>query len=153
MKNFSDLAVHAGNPFPMGYPVDEHITLYAPDDNLAGALAFFIDAAEHSLSLALPHLDQEALAMAVLRKLEDPKVFVQLCLPAYTTCHPRLSAAFKQPACHVVLTDAEIPGWTGSVDGLDAFTGDGCVFTFTRQPIVAATARHRIDLLMASRGE
>ncbi len=151
MKNFDfpDLAKFAGRPFPAGYPVQDHVTLCAPEDNLTGALVFFIGAAEHAVSLTLPHRTDNAVTAAVLRKLQEPDVLVRLVTP-YLTLEPGPhEKAFKEsvnfPGNHVVLSDAPVRGWHGAVDGLDSFSGDSGVLTFTRHPLVAFRVQCMID--------
>lgn len=168
MKNFEDLASFAARPFPAGYPVEDHITLYSPDDNLHGALAAFVDATEHSLSLAMYGFDDDALATAILRKLQDPDIFVQLCLDSTQAAgkHEKsLLATANYPSNVVAFGRSEKNAImhlkTGTIDGLDCFSGStnwsgsgeskqDNELTFTRHPLVAFRTRHKIDLIHAS---
>jgi phosphatidylserine/phosphatidylglycerophosphate/cardiolipin synthase-like enzyme len=168
MKNFPDLAKFAARPVPVGYPVEEHITLYAPDDNLHGALGAFIDSVEHSLSLAMYGFDDDTLATAVLRKLQDPKVFVQLCLDSTQAAgvHEKaLLATVNYPSNVVAFGHSEggaiMHLKTGVMDGLDCFSGStnwsesgeskqDNELSFTRHPMIAFRLRHKIDLIHAS---
>lgn len=168
LKNFSDLAKFATRPFPEGYPAQEHITLYSPEDHLHEALAFFIDQVEHSLSIAMYGFDDDALATAILRKLQDPHIFVQLCLDSTQAAgkhesklltlmnYPSNVVAFGQSEGHAIQHLK-----TGVMDGLDVFGGStnwsesgenkqDNELTFTRHPIVAFRVRTKIDLIHAS---
>jgi hypothetical protein len=161
MKNFADLARFAARPFPVGYPVEDHVPLYAPDDKLPEALAFFVDQAEHSLSLMMSGFDDMLLATAILRKLQDPHVFVQLCLDsplAAGTHKAALLTAMAFPTNTVAFGLSDAPALRlGVMDGLDCFTGFGSgegfrdsALTFSRHPLVAFQSRHKIDLIHAS---
>lgn len=151
LEHFQDLTQYATRPFPSGYPVDDHITLCAPDDKLAEALAFLIDQARCSVSVVLRTLTSEALGMAILRKLQAPKVTTTLILP-----YPEaLGAQFEEKI--QALADAEgnrvlFSQYTsvrlpimGTVDGLDSFTGSADELTFTRHPLVAHRVQDHID--------
>lgn len=169
LKNFADLATFAAKPaFPLGYPVEEHITLYAPGDNLHGALAMFIDSADFSLSLAMYGFDDDTLATAILRKLQNEKIFVQLCLDSVQAAgkHEKaLLATVNYPSNVVAFGRSELGAImhlkTGTVDGLDSFSGStnwsasgegkqDNELTFIRHPLVAFRTRHKIDLIHAS---
>jgi phosphatidylserine/phosphatidylglycerophosphate/cardiolipin synthase-like enzyme len=169
VKNFSDLAKYAARPFPLGYPVDSHVTLYSPDDNLHGALGYFIDATEHSLSLAMYGFDDDTLATAILRKLQDDKIFVQLCLDSVQAAgkHSKaLLATVNYPSNVVAFGHAETSSAimhlkTGVIDGLQCFSGStnwsmsgeskqDNELTFVQEPLIAFRTRHKIDLIHAS---
>jgi hypothetical protein len=168
LKNFTDLTQFAARPFVTGYPVEEHITLYAPEDNLHGALAYFVDAVEHSLSLAMYGFDDDALATAILRKLQDPEIFVQLCLDSSQAAgvhEKQLLATVNFPSNVVAFGRSEKGAImhlkTGTMDGLDSFAGStnwstsgeskqDNELTFTRHPLVAFQTRHKIDKIHAS---
>jgi phosphatidylserine/phosphatidylglycerophosphate/cardiolipin synthase-like enzyme len=168
VKNFSDLAKYAARPFPLGYPVDSHITLYSPDDNLHGALGYFIDSVEHSLSLAMYGFDDDTLATAVLRKLQDDKIYVQLVLDSTQAAgkHEKaLLATVNYPSNTVVIGRSEKNAImhlkTGSIDGLQSFSGStnwsdsgenkqDNELTFVQEPLIAFRTRHKIDLIAES---
>jgi phosphatidylserine/phosphatidylglycerophosphate/cardiolipin synthase-like enzyme len=165
VKNFADLAKYAARPFPLGYPVDSHVTLYAPDDNLHGALGFLIDAVEHSLSLAMYGFDDDTLATSILRKLQDPKIYVQLVLDSSQAAgaHEKaLLATMNYPSNTVVIGRSEKGAImhlkTGSIDGLQCFSGStnwsdsgegkqDNELTFVQEPLIAFRTRHKIDLI------
>lgn len=148
VANFKDIANYSARPLPLGYPLDSHITLYQPGDNLTGALGYFIDCAEYSLVLALPGFSDDTIATAVLRKLQDPEVYVQLVLPdAGGKRGDALRATVNYPSNSVAFSAAE-PVMMGSVDGLQSFMGiTGSIVTFVQEPMIAFRTRHRIDLL------
>ena len=153
IRNFADLAKFAAGPMPAGYPGDEHVSLLAPDDALYAALAFFIDQAAHSLSLGLPDLVSEQVAMAIVRKLQAPGVLVQLCAdslnePGYGTYGESVMTLAQAPG-NIVSSRWPHPGMTGSADGLDSFTGSRAAVTFARHPVIAFQARCSVDRAIA----
>ncbi len=165
MKNFADLAAFASKPFGLGYPVDDHITLYSPDDNLHGALAALIDSATESLVISMFGFDDDALATAILRKLQDEKVYVLLVLDSTQAAGKHEAALLKTvnfSSNTVVIGRSEknaiVHLKTGVIDGLDVFGGStnwsdsgenkqDNELTFTRHPLVAARTRTKIDLI------
>lgn len=165
---FTELAKFSKRPLAPGYPFEEHITLYSPDDNLHGALAYFIDQCEHSLSVAMYGFDDDALATAILRKLQDPNIFVQLVLDSTQAAgkHEKaLLATMNYPSNVVAFGQSEAKAImhlkTGCMDGLYSFSGstnwsDGGEMkqdnelTFILHPMVAWRVRHKIDIIHAS---
>jgi phosphatidylserine/phosphatidylglycerophosphate/cardiolipin synthase-like enzyme len=165
MKNFEDLAQFAAKPFALGYPVTDHITLYSPDDNLHGALAAMIDSAVESIAISMYGFDDDALATAILRKLQDEKVYVLLVLDSSQAAGVHEAALLKTvnyPSNTVVIGRSEknaiVHLKTGVIDGLDVFGGStnwsgsgeskqDNELNFTRHPLVAARARTKIDLI------
>ena len=165
MKNFQDLAEFAARPFGLGYPIEDHITLYSPDDNLHGALAALIDSATESIAISMYGFDDDALATAILRKLQDEHVYVLLVLDSSQAAgvHEKaLLATVNYPSNTVVIGRSEknaiVHLKTGVIDGLDVFGGStnwsesgeskqDNELTFTRHPLVAARVRTKIDLI------
>jgi len=163
LENFADLAKFAAYPFPAGYPVEDHVTLYAPEDNVHGALSHLIDSARVSLVVAMYGFDDDALATAILRKLQDEKVYVLLCLDSTQAAgkHEKtLLATADFPSNTVVIGRSEKNAImhlkTGVVDGLDTWDGSTNLsesgegkqdnsIVFTRHPLVAFRARTKID--------
>lgn len=168
MKDFKELAKFSKRPLAVGYPLEEHLTLYSPDDNLHGALAYFIDQCEHSLSIAMYGFDDDALATAILRKLQDEKIFVQLVLDSTqaagkhekallaTVNYPSNVVAFGQSEAHAIMHLK-----TGCMDGLYSFSGStnwsesgemkqDNELSFTLHPMIAWRVRHKIDIIHAS---
>jgi len=168
IQDFKQLGRFCARPLPAGYPVEDHITLYSPDDQLHEALAYFVDNVQHSLSLAMYGFDDDQLATAILRKLQDPDIFVQLCLDSVQAAgkHEKaLLIAANFPSNVVAFGRSEKGAImhlkTGVMDGLDSFSGstnwstsgEGLQdneLTFTRHPLVAFRVRHKIDLIHAS---
>lgn len=165
LTNFQDLAQFAARPFPVGYPVEDHIVLYSPDDRLHAALATLIDSATESVVMSMYGFDDDALATAILRKLQDEHVYVLLVLDSTQAAgkHEKaLLVAANFPTNTVVIGRSEknaiVHLKTGVIDGLDVFGGStnwsesgeskqDNELTFTRHPLVAARARTKIDLI------
>lgn len=171
LKNFEDLAQFVSKPgLPNGYPSDCHITLYSPEDQLHEALSFWIDQVEHSLSIAMYGFDDDALANAILRKLRDPSIFVQLCLDSTQAAgkhESKLLQLMEYPSNVVAFGQSEAQHRaimhlkTGVMDGLDTFSGStnwsmsgeqqqDNELTFDRHPMVAFRTRNKIDTIHAS---
>lgn len=163
LAKFADLATYATTPFPLGYPVEDHITLYSPDDNVHGALACMIDSATDSVVAAVYGFDDDALATAILRALQNDKIYVLLVLDSTQAAgkHEKaLLATVNYPSNTVVIGRSEKNAImhlkTGVVDGLDVWGGSTNLsgsgetrqdneLTFTRHPLVAARTRSKID--------
>ena len=168
IKDFAYMASFAARPMPMGYPVESHVTLYSPDDKLHEALVYFINQAEHSLSLAMYGFDDEELAVAILRKLQDPKIFVQLCLDSSQAAgvhEKKILELMHYPSNIVYIGRSEKNAImhlkSGSMDGLQSFSGStnwsesgeskqDNELTFIQDPFIAFRTRHKIDLICAS---
>jgi phosphatidylserine/phosphatidylglycerophosphate/cardiolipin synthase-like enzyme len=164
LAKFSGLAQFAVSPFPPGYPVEDHITFYAPQDNLHGALAHLIDSVTESLAVSMFGFDDDALATVIMRKLHDEKVYVLLVLDSTQAAGKHEAAlleAMDYPSNSVVIGRSEknaiVHLKTGVIDSLDVFGGStnwsqsgesaqDNELTVTRHPLVAARARVKIDL-------
>jgi len=163
LQNFQDLAQFAALPFEFGYPVQDHITLYSPEDNVHGALASLIDSATSSIALAVYGFDDDALATAILRKLQDEKVYVLLVLDSSQAAGKHEAALLKTvnfPSNSVVIGRSEKNAIMHEkllvIDGLDSVDGStnwsesgeskqDNSLVIARHPLVAARARTRID--------
>jgi phosphatidylserine/phosphatidylglycerophosphate/cardiolipin synthase-like enzyme len=163
LQNFSDLVAFAASPFDTGYPVNDHITLYSPEDNVHGALSHLIESATSSIALAVYGFDDDALATAILRKLQDEKVYVLLVLDSSQAAGKHEAALLKTvnfPTNSVVIGRSEKNAIMHEklmvVDGLDSVDGStnwsesgeskqDNSLVITRHPLVAARARTRID--------
>jgi phosphatidylserine/phosphatidylglycerophosphate/cardiolipin synthase-like enzyme len=168
IKTFTDLAKFSRHGLPAGYPVDSQVTLFSPEDDLHGALSLFVDSVQHSLSLAIYGFDDDALATAILRKMQDPNIFVQLCLDSTQAAgkHEKaLLVAMNMPSNVVAFGQSEAHAIMhlkmGVMDGLDSFRGStnwstsgetkqDNELTFTREPLIAFQMRHKIDVIHAS---
>lgn len=168
LESLESLASFAARPFPAGYPVSEHLTLYSPDDNVHGALAMLIDSAKQSLVISMYGFDDDALATAILRKLQDEKVYVLLVLDSTQAAGKHEAALLKTlnfDSNTVVIGRSEknaiVHLKTGVIDGLDSFGGStnwsdsgeakqDNELTFTRHPMVAFQVRTKIDRIAES---
>ncbi len=163
LAKFEDLAQYAATPFPLGYPVQDHITLYSPEDNVHGALSALIDSATESIALAVYGFDDDALATAILRKLQAEKIYVLLVLDSSQAAGKHEAALLKTvnfPSNSVVIGRSEKNAIMHEklcvIDGLDSVDGStnwsdsgeskqDNSLVLTRHPLVAARARTRID--------
>lgn len=164
LAKFSDLIQFAARPFPPGYPVEDHVTFYAPQDNLHGALAALVNSAVESLVVSMFGFDDDPLATAILRKLQDEKVYVLLVLDSTQAAGKHEAALLKTmdyPSNSVVIGRSEknaiVHLKTGVIDSLDVFGGStnwsdsgesaqDNELSITRHPLVAARTRAKIDL-------
>jgi phosphatidylserine/phosphatidylglycerophosphate/cardiolipin synthase-like enzyme len=69
----------AAGPTPSAYPANQR-TLYAPLDNVHGALKVMLSSARQSLVVSMYGYDDPDLDAIIQAKLDDPRVFVQLNL-------------------------------------------------------------------------
>lgn len=65
--------------FPAGYPANVK-TYWSPVDNVHGAILSVIKNAKHSLIIGMYGLDDDELVGAILEKMKDESVYVQLTL-------------------------------------------------------------------------
>lgn len=121
------LEKYAAHPFPIGYPTEEDITLYEPDDRVHDALRALVSSAGHSLVTCTAAVDDE-IAEIIRRKQADPGIVVQASPGGYLD----------------ILV----------IDALDVVTvRPGIGLSVVRHPVIAARARWTADRVHASMEE
>lgn len=167
LRSLAALDAHrsAGAP-PVGYPATLR-TLYAPTDDVHGALAALVASATRSVSLGMYALTDKALADAVRAKLADPRVRVQITLDASqaaTAAERALLTAEAYPASSLAIGESEhgslmhlkmavIDGWdtvTGSTNwsASGQWSQDNALVVIRNRP-VASEAQARLDAIHA----
>lgn len=149
LNSLADLVNFSKRPLPPGYPLEEYVKLYAPEDDIHGALCHLVKSAHHSVVIALHGFgDVDELGDVILRKMNDEHVYVSLTMASSTAAGksepdflelaacPSNSVAFGRPTWYVQLV----------VDGVDACDWNPAEMTVIRHPVVAARARQRLDL-------
>lgn len=165
LRSLAALDAHrAAGPPPPGYPAGVR-TLYAPTDDVHGALAVLVASATRSLSLAMYALTDRVLADAVRAKLTDPRVAVQITLDGSQAASPAeraLITAEAYPASSIAVGSSEHGGLMHLkmliVDGRDTVTGStnwtasgqwaqDNALVVIRSRAVAAEAQARLDAI------
>jgi phosphatidylserine/phosphatidylglycerophosphate/cardiolipin synthase-like enzyme len=154
-------------PFSPGYPPDV-LTFFSPGDDIPGVLAALLGSAAHSLVVAMYGFADENLAQIIGAKLDIPDCFVQISLDATQAAgtHERdLLARQDYPANSIAYGHSERGAIMhlkmGIIDGLDVFGGStnwsasgeklqDNQLTVIRDPLVAAEARQRLDIIHTS---
>ena len=166
LPSLSELDQFKTVAFPPGYPPAAR-TFYSPVDDVHGALTAVLESASHSVVVSMYGYDDAELNKVLRSKLADEKIFVQLSLDS-----TQAAGRAEKPLLAEWLNDG-----TGNsiaighseksaimhlklviVDGLDVITGStnwstsgetkqDNQLTVTRDPLVAAEARARVDII------
>ena len=154
-------------PWPPKWPEGTY-TFWAPDDDLHGVLAAMIRSATHSLVLAIYGFADDDLAAAVHERLDDGNCYVSLTLDSSQAAgvHERaILAKAGYPSNSIAIGQSEkhriMHLKVAVIDGIDRVTGStnwstageslqDNELTVVRDPVLAADARAKIDLIHES---
>ncbi|HEV7187292.1 MAG TPA: phospholipase D-like domain-containing protein [Blastococcus sp.] len=162
----SDLDRFKASPFPAGYPPAVR-TFYSPVDDVPAALAAVLESARTSVVVSMYGYDDPTLNQVLRSKLQDDKVFVQLSLDSSQAAGPAekamLAAWSNDGIGNSIAVGHSEKGAImhlklAIVDGVDVVTGStnwstggetrqDNQLTVIRDPLVAAEARARVDII------
>ena len=154
-------------PWPPGYDVNR-VTLWAPQDDVRGALLTLIRSASRSLIIAMFGFADDELAAAVGERMDDPDCYVALTLDSVQAAgaHERAildKAAYPSNSVAIgrseggsimhlklLIANGVLTG-TGSLNwSLDAARKQDNELTIVYDPVFAADARAKADLVHES---
>jgi phosphatidylserine/phosphatidylglycerophosphate/cardiolipin synthase-like enzyme len=154
-----------GGCFLVGYPAEECVRLYSPDDQVDAALQILLWSVEKSLVIAMYGFDDPELTEIIMEKLKDPKIFVSISLDSSQAAGAHEKALLeyaKMPSNTVAFGRSRGGGIMHLkefiIDGLDVGSGStnwsksgetkqDNVLSVVRNPMVAAEARLEHDLI------
>lgn len=166
LSALGDLDRFKAVPFAQGYPPATR-TFYSPVDDVHGALAAVLQAASHSVVVSMYGYDDPELNKVLRSKLDDDKIFVQLSLDSTQAAgmaeKPLLAEWQNDSTGNSIAIGHSEKGAImhlklAIVDGLDVVTGStnwstsgetkqDNQLTVIRDPLVAAEARARVDII------
>jgi phosphatidylserine/phosphatidylglycerophosphate/cardiolipin synthase-like enzyme len=153
-------------PFSPGYPPGAR-TFYSPVDDVHGALAAVLASASHSVVVSMYGYDDPELNTVLRSKLVDDKIFVQLSLDSTQAAgraeKPLLAEWLNDGTGNSIAIGHSEKGAIMHlklviIDGVDVVTGStnwstsgetkqDNQLTVIRDPLVAAEARARVDII------
>lgn len=167
MYGLAKRAPHKSGGFAAGYPADIR-SYYSPVDDVHGAILSAIKGAKHSLLVGMYGLDDEEFVDAILEKMRDENVYVQLTLDKSQAggVHERkLLAAADFPSNTIAVGESEKHAIMHLkvlvVDGVTLVTGStnwstsgetkqDNVAIIISNPYVAAEAASRLSVIHAN---